>query len=314
MKVAVIGAGGVGGYFGAKLQLAGNDVQFVARGAHLRALRTAGLTLVTQGSTRHVPAVAATDDLGELTDPELVLVTVKSWDTEAVAAQLAPVISPDTVVLSLQNGVLARSVLSQHVPERQLMGGAAYISAFITEPGTITHHGALQRIVFGEFDGTDSERLRLIRSTLAGAGVDTVASSAITELLWEKLTFLVGLSATTAVTRAPIGVVRSHTESRALLLELMTETTTLGQRLGVDLPSSLPAERLEFCDGLPFDMTSSMANDLMGGRRLELDWLSGYVSRQSAQVYLDAPANRVMTAVLSPFKDGSSAPGVGDQA
>lgn len=307
MRVAVIGAGGVGGYFGAQLQLAGNDVQFLARGAHLSALRTCGLTLVTQGSTRHLPAVAVTDDLRELADPELVLVTVKSWDTEAVAAQLAQAISPDTVVLSLQNGVLARSVLSRHVRDRQLMGGAAYISAFITKPATITHHGALQRIVFGEFDGTDSGRLRRIRSTLAGAGIDTVASNAITELLWEKFTFLIGLSATTSVTRAPIGVVRSHTESRALLLELMTETTTLGQHLGVNLASSLPGERLEFCDGLPYDMTSSMANDLAGGRRLELDWLSGYVSRQSAQMGLDAPANRVVAAALSPFKDGSRA-------
>lgn len=159
MKVAVIGAGGVGGYFGARLQLAGNDVQYIARGAHLLALQSTGLTLLTGGATHHLPVVDATDDLGALNEADLVIIAVKSWDTETVARQLARSISADTVVLSLQNGVLARTILARHIPDRQLMGGSAYISAFITQPGTITHHGQLQRIAFGEFDGTDSDRL-----------------------------------------------------------------------------------------------------------------------------------------------------------
>lgn len=302
-----MGAGGVGGYFGARLQLAGEEVQYVARGAHLRALQTEGLTLTSGGQTHHLPVVDATDDLAGLHDPELVLVTVKSWDTEDVARQLGSMISADTAVLSLQNGVLARDVLGRHVPAQQLLGGAAYISAFVTQPGTITHHGELQRIVFGEFDGTDSDRVGRLDAALRGAGVDSVTSRDITVVLWEKFTFLVGLSSATSITRSPIGVVRTNPASRALLLELMTEVTTLGQRLGVPLDSTLAADRLTFCDGLPYDMTSSMANDLAHGRRLELDWLGGYVAAMSSRLDLPAPANRVITAALSPFANGRPA-------
>lgn len=299
-----MGAGGVGGYFGAKLQLAGNAVQYIARGAHLRALHSEGLNLTSNGQTHHLPVVDVTDDLAALHDPELVLVAVKSWDTEDVARQLASAISPDTTVMSLQNGVLARDILGRHISDQHLLGGAAYISAFITEPGTITHHGQLQRIVFGEFDGTDSDRVRRLDATLRGAGVDSLIADDINVVLWEKFTFLVGLSATTAIIRCPIGVVRTTPASRALLLELMTEVTVLGQRLGVQLDNSLPDDRLEFCDGLPYDMTSSMANDLASGRRLELDWLSGYVAATSNRLELPAPANRVIAAALSPFVSG----------
>lgn len=306
MRITVVGAGGVGGYFGAKLQLAGNEVQFVARGAHLRALQADGLNLTSNGQTHHLPVVNATDDLADLHDPDLVLVTVKSWDTEDVARQLGSAIAPDTTVLSLQNGVLARDVLGRHVPDQQLLGGAAYISAFITEPGTITHHGELQRIVFGEFNARHTPRVRQLDDTLRRAGVDSLVADDINVVLWEKYTFLVGLSATTSITRSPIGVVRTNPASRALLLELMTEVTSLGRRLGVRLDSSLPADRLQFCDGLPYDMTSSMANDLAHGRRLELDWLSGYVAATSTRLDLPAPANRVITTALSPFVNGST--------
>jgi 2-dehydropantoate 2-reductase len=304
MRITVVGAGGVGGYFGAKLQLAGNQVQFIARGAHLRALQADGLNLTSNGQTHHLPVVTATDDLADLHDPDLVLVTVKSWDTEDVARQLGTAISPDTTVLSLQNGVLARDVLGRHIPDQQLLGGAAYISAFITEPGTITHHGQLQRIAFGEFDRSGSDRVRRLDATLRGAGIDSLLAEDINVVLWEKFTFLVGLSATTSITRSPIGVVRTNPASRALLLELMTEVTTLGQHLGVRLGSDLPADRLRFCDGLPYDMTSSMANDLAHSRRLELDWLSGYVAATSDRLELPAPSNRVITAALSPFVNG----------
>ena len=304
MRIAVVGAGGVGGYFGGRLQLAGNEVQYIARGAHLRALQTEGLNLSSADDTHHLPIVDATDDLSALRDPELVLVTVKSWDTEDVARRLAPAISADTSVLSLQNGVVARDVLGRHIPDRQLLGGAAYISAFITQSGTITHHGKLQRIVFGEFDRTHSDRVARLDATLRQAGIDSVVADDINVVLWEKFTFLVGLSATTAITRSPIGVVRANPASRALLLELMTEVTKLGQHLGAQLDDALPEDRLRFCDGLPQDMTSSMANDLAHGRRLELDWLSGYVASTSDRLELSAPANRVITAALSPFLNG----------
>lgn len=307
MKITVVGAGGVGGYFGAALARAGHQVSFVARGAHLQAIQRHGLTVHSRGQTWQVQPPAA-DDVAQLDVPDLLIVAVKAKDTQDIARQVAQQLHPASIVLSLQNGVSARGVLGRWITDSHLIGGATYISAFITAPGEVTHNGTLQKIVVGEYETSRSGSAREVYEALVAAEIDAHLTDDIERELWEKYVFLVGLSSMTSLTRAPIGVVRSNARSRGLLLAAMSEVVEVARASGVDLPPDLAQERLRFCDTLPFGMTSSMANDLTKGKPLELEWLSGNVSELSASLpRTPTPVNDVVAAALAPFQDGPPA-------
>jgi 2-dehydropantoate 2-reductase len=279
-------------------------VTFVARGAHLRAIQQRGLTVHSRGETWKV-RVPSGDEIAELEPADLVVVAVKAKDTAEVARQVVQHLHPDSVVLSLQNGVSARGVLSQHIAGRHLIGGAAYISAFITAPGEVTHYGTLQKIVVGEYDDSRFGSAGEVYQVLAEAEIDAEFSDDITRVLWEKYVFLVGLSSTTSLTRASIGVVRSNPRSRELLHAAMAEVVAVGRAHGVNLSQELAQDRLSFCDTLPYDMTSSMANDLANGKPLELEWLSGNVSQLAGRLpQVRTPVNDVVAAALAPFEHG----------
>ncbi|MGZ8203582.1 MAG: ketopantoate reductase family protein [Burkholderiales bacterium] len=300
MKIAVIGSGGVGGFFGGRLANAGYDVHFVARGAHLAAMRESGLTIESDAhGTIQVPRVNVTEDPAAIGHADLVLIAVKLWDTEVTARAVKPIVGPDTAVLSLQNGVVKDDILRRELGANALMGGVAYVGTSIARPGVIRQVGALQRVVFGEYDGRESPRAKRILEALLEGGVQAELSTNIRRALWEKYAFLVGLSGATATMRTPIGPIRSHHQTRAFLLDLMKETVAVGRALGVDLPPDYAEQRLAFADTLATDMTSSLHHDLERGNRLEVEWLSGGVVQLGNTVNVPTPCNRAVWDILA---------------
>lgn len=300
MKILVMGSGGVGGFYGGRLAHAGCDVTFVARGPHLEAMREHGLLIENkaQGDIR-LPQVKVTDDPASAGPVDVVLIAVKLWDTEAAARAVKPNVGPNTAVLSLQNGVIKDDILQKELGSEAVIGGAGYVATHISRPGVILQTGALQRAVVGEYDGRVTPRVEALHAALVRAGIQSEISPDIRRTLWEKYTFLVGLSGTTATMRMPIGAIRSNLQTRAFLLEIMTETVAVGRALGVALPADYAQDRLRFADSVPADMTSSLHHDLERGNRLEVEWLSGGVVQLGRQAAVPTPANRAVWDILA---------------
>jgi 2-dehydropantoate 2-reductase len=304
MKIAVIGTGGVGGYFGARLAAGGSSVSFVARGPHLAAIERNGLSVRSSRGDLHLKDIHVVNEIAKLAPVDLVLVAVKLWDTEGVARALKPLVNRGTAVLSLQNGVEKDDILRKHLPSEAILGGLCYISAAISKPGVIEHSGSIQRIVLGEYTGRVSRRAELFLEACRVAAIDADISDSIERVIWEKFVFLVGLSGTTTAMRQSIGPIRENERTRSFLLDLMLEVVALGHAMGVPLPRNYAQDRLAFCDTLPANMSSSMHHDLERGNRLELPWLSGGVVRLADRVGLETPMNRAVAAILEPFVRG----------
>jgi 2-dehydropantoate 2-reductase len=307
MRITIIGAGGVGGYFGAKLAKSGCEVGFVARGAHLAAMRQTGLRVESQSGGIHLPEVQASDDPAAFATPDYIFLCVKLWDTEPVVRTMRKIVAPHTAVISFQNGVQKDDLLRKTLGERAVMGGVAYIGAELARPGVVRHTGTMQRLLFGEFDGSRSERAVALLEACSRAGIDAEISADVRRAIWEKFVFIVGLSAVTSATRKTIGPVRGNPRTRALLLDVMTETVAVGRAHGVNLPEDFAEKRMAFVDGLPAEMTSSMHNDLAAGKRLELDWLSGGVVELGKAVNVPTPMNRAVSAILALYANGGEA-------
>lgn len=304
MRILIMGAGGVGGYFGARLAHAGCEVGFVARGAHLRALQTDGLRLQSALGDLVLPTVEASDDPADLPSPDLVILGVKLWDTAAAIEQLRPILAPHTAVVSFQNGVVKDDWLREGLGPRSVIGGACYIAASILAPGTIQHAGTMQKLVFGEYDGTRSGRIDRFREACVAAGIDAELSSDIRRTLWEKFVFLVGLSGTTALARCPIGPIRAQQRARAFLRDAMDEVVQVARAEGVAVPPDYARDRLDFVDSLPATMSSSMHGDLMRGNRLEVKWLSGDVVQRGRRLGVATPCNRAIADILALYASG----------
>jgi 2-dehydropantoate 2-reductase len=305
MKILVMGSGGVGGFYGGRLAHAGCDVTFVARGAHLEAMREGGLIIENeaQGDIR-LPQVKVTDDPATAGLVDLVLIAVKLWDTEAAAGAVKSNVGPDTAVLSLQNGVIKDDILRGELGEAAVIGGVGYVATHISRPGVILQTGALQRALIGEYNGRRTPRVEALLEALLRAGIQAEIVPDIQRTLWEKYTFLVGLSATTTTMRMPIGPIRSNLQTRAFLLEVMKETVAVGRALGVALPANYAEDRLRFADSVPADMTSSMHHDLERGNRLEVEWLSGGVVQLGVKAGVQTPANRAVWDILALHAQG----------
>lgn len=305
MKIVVMGSGGVGGFYGGRLAHAGCDVAFIARGAHLAAMREQGLTIENEAQGAiHLPKVRVTDDPATLGPADLVIIAVKLWDTEAAARAVKPLVGCDTAVLSLQNGVIKDDILRREFGDRAVMGGVAYVGTHVARPGVIRQTGTLQRLVFGEYDGRRSARGEALLAALLRAGIAAELSSDIRRTLWEKYVFLVGLSGTTATMRTTLGPVRANPQTRAFLLDLMRETVAVGRAHGVALPEDYADQRLAFADTLAADMTSSLHHDLEHGNPLEVAWLSGGVVELGKAVGVPTPANRAVWDVLALHAQG----------
>jgi 2-dehydropantoate 2-reductase len=306
VKIAVMGSGGVGGYFGARLAKGGADVTFVARGAHLDAMRRHGLMVEGGPDDIRLPTVNAVDDPAAIGRADLVMFAVKLWDTESAIAQIRPIVGPDTTVISFQNGVLKDEYLTKAFGKARIMGGVCYVATSIARPGVIGRTGPLERMVFGEFDGAASPRAKRFLDACLAGGIKAELTAHIHREIWEKFVFLVALSGTTTTMRTTIGPIRSNPQTRAFLLDVMREVVAVGRAHGVDLPEDYAERRLTHADGLSPDMTSSMHHDLERGNRLEVRWLSGGVAELGRAVGVPTPLNRAIADILALRADGAA--------
>jgi 2-dehydropantoate 2-reductase len=299
MKIAIMGSGGVGGYFGARLAAGGADVHFVARGAHLEAMRTQGLTIEGGPSPIHLSDVRATSDPSSIGTADFVLIAVKLWDTAGAIEQVGPIVGPQTTVISFQNGVLKDKYLGDAFGASRIMGGVGYVATTIDRRGVIRQTGPMQRLLFGELDGTTSERGgRFLEACLKG-GIAAELSPYIRREIWQKFVFLVGLSGTTTTIRQPIGPIRENAQTRAFLLDVMREVVAVARAHGVDLPADYAEQRLVLADDVAYDMTSSMYHDLVRGNPLEVRWLSGGVVELGKAAGVPTPLNRAIADILA---------------
>jgi len=303
MRIVIIGAGGVGGYFGARLITAGEDVTFVARGAHLAAMQTTGLRVESPKGNLHLPEVNATSDVSAVGQADIVLLTVKMYDIESAAATLAPLIGPNTVVVTLQNGVEAVDIVARHVGRDHVAGGVAYVAAVIAEPGLI-RHTSLDSLIFGELDGRRSDRLVALEAACQRAGFAARISERIDVDLWSKFSRLAVFSGMTALTRSPIGVLRDDPDLLTMLQQACEESALVARARGIALPESLMDEIMQMVGQLPPHAKSSMLEDLERGRRLELPWLSGAVVRLGLEAGVPTPIHSFIATVLKPHVHG----------
>jgi 2-dehydropantoate 2-reductase len=305
MRIVVMGAGGVGGYFGGRLALAGNDVTFIARGAHGEAIRRNGLRADGMLGEFHVqPAkcVASPEEIAE--PPDVILFTVKLSAMESAAEQLRPIAGAQTTIYTLQNGVEAADVVGAVLGHEKVVPGIAYISAIIAEPGVIRSRAALAGLAFGERDGRESARVKAFCDTCKAAEFGAQIPPDITRAIWQKFAMLAPMAATTSLIRCGLGPIRTNAPSRALLQALIEEIVALGKAAGAKMSDGDVTDMLKILDGLPPTVRASMAHDLEIGKPLELPWLSGAVVRLGEKHGVSTPAHRFITQALAPYENG----------
>ena len=303
MRIVVMGSGGTGGYFGAKLARAGEDVTFVARGAHLEAIRARGLRVKSAIDGEWVVRAPAVERLDGLPPADLVLFCVKSFDTDSAGEAIKPVVGPGTGVLPVQNGVDNEEKLERILGPGHAMGGVAQVLATIEAPGVVSHR-FLGRIVFGEMDGRESERARAFLQACERAGIPAEISANMLRALWEKYVFIAAQAGMTALTRCPAGVVRAVPETRRMYRLLLGEMVALGNAAGAGLDADLPDTAMGMLDNLGAAFTSSLHHDLAEGKRLELEALHGHAVRLGERHGIPTPMLFAVYAALKPYADG----------
>ncbi|MDR5694658.1 MAG: 2-dehydropantoate 2-reductase [Armatimonadota bacterium] len=300
MKIAVYGAGGIGGYFGGRLALAGADVHLIARGVHLSALQEGGLRVRSIAGDFEI-RLPATDDPRAIGPCDYVLFCVKSYDTESAAAHLHPLLHQNTAVLSLQNGIDNEKKIAQAIGWRHVMGGAAYIFATIAEPGVIVHNAGPGRIAFGEMDGTRSERAERFLALCREAGIPAEIREDIQVVLWEKFAFICAQAGVTATTRLPTGEIREIPETLEIFRRVVQEVMRVGRAEGIPLSEDLVDRCIATFRSLDPGAYSSLHHDLTHGRRMELEALHGTVVRLARKHGILVPMCEAIYAILKPW-------------
>lgn len=298
MRIAVFGTGGAGGYFGAQLALAGEDVVFVARGDHLRAIRATGLRLETPSGETIIRA-QATDNPAETPDVDAVLVGVKAWQVTDAANIMRPLVGPDTVVVPLQNGVEAASELAAVFPSNTLGGMCGTLSS-IAGPGHIRSVGGQNFIKFGELDNKRTERIERLRQCFAHANVSVEVPANIVKALWDKFLMVTSFGGVGSITRAPIGVTRALPETRRLLEQCLQEALAVAKARSIPMADTAVADMMKFYDALPTNGTTSLQRDIAGGKQSELDYWNGAVVRLGREVAVLTPTNQFIYDCLLP--------------
>lgn len=307
MRIAVVGAGGVGGGFGAALAHAGADVTFIARGAHLAAMRSEGLKVQGGRGETHLVPTQATDDPAGVGPVDVVLFCVKLWDVESAGEHIKPMVGPGTAVIPLQNGIDAPDRLIPILGREVVMGGVAQISASIIKPGVINQVGTFMRMIFGELDGSVTARGKAFLELCLKAGFDATLSEAIITDLWMKFVLLATNAGMTAVTRQPMGRLRDDPDLRPFFISACEETIAVARASDIKLPPDALAKVLDFIGHAPPAMKASMALDLERGNRLELPWLNGKVVALGRKLGVPTPTHDLLYAVLKPYAMGTPA-------
>ena len=302
MRIAIFGVGGVGGYFGWRLAQAGEEVTFIARGAHLKALREVGLKMETPDGGSFVQPVQVAADPAQLGHVDAVILGVKAWQVPEAAESIRPLIGPDTFVVPLQNGVEAPMHLSQALGAEHVFGGLCYIVALKVGPGHIRHAGMEPRIAFGELDNRVTERARQLEAAFQRAGVNVEVPSDIHTAMWNKFLFIASFSGVASITRAPVGPIRSVPETRKILQDVMEEISAVARARNIALKDNAVEVTMEVVDRLPAEGTASMQRDIMAGLPSELSSQSGAVVRLGEEVGQPAPLNSFIYASLLPME------------
>lgn len=307
MRIAIMAAGAVGGYFGARLAAAGHDVTFMARGAHLTAIRANGLTIQSTLGDLHLKNAKATDDPASIGPVDIVLFAVKLWDTETAAALARPLIGPQTRVITLQNGIDSVERIAPILGADHVVGGIAYIGSVVAGPGVISHTSPFAQMRCGRIDGRPDAPLAAFAEAATAAGIDIAVSDTINRDRWQKFVFLVALSGATGATRHPLGPILADADTRALFVDLMREVVAVGEAKGVQLGPDFVAGRLAFAEQSPPGFKASLLHDLERGNRLELDWLAGKVVTLGRELGVPTAANAAVYTVLKLSRMGSRA-------
>ncbi|WP_349369906.1 2-dehydropantoate 2-reductase [Salinarimonas sp.] len=303
MRIAIVGAGGVGAAYGALLAEAGHDVRLLARGAHLAAMRERGLTVVRDGVAR-TPTLTASDVAADLGVADVAILAVKLWGTEEAGEAARELVGPDTLVITLQNGVDSRDRLAPILGADRVVAGIAQISAVIDEPGVVVHRSPFARIIVGEPDGRPSARLDRFVAACIDAGIEARQTPEIDVELWAKFVFIASLSSACGVFRAGVGPILADAETRAFLIRLFEEAVAVGRAEGVALPDDQVARTLAFTEALPPTMRASMLDDLERGARLELPWLGGRVVAGGRRAGVPTPAHETAALALKLHAEG----------
>lgn len=307
MKIAIMGAGGVGGYLGGKLAAAGRDVTFIARGAHLEAIRSNGLR-ICGAENLHISEAHATDTPADTGIADVILFCVKLYDTDTAAKAIAPIVGPGTMVLTLQNGIESVREVGAVVGAHAMLGGAAYFPANITAPGEVTFFGKMAdrpHVVLGEPGGCDSKRVQELLALFRAAGIDADGCADTDLMLWSKFLLMAGTSAATGVTRCNIGTVRNDPDMRWLLQEAISEAERVGSKTGVVFEADVVEQVMATLEISPANGKASQLVDLENGRHLELEWLSGALVRLGKELGVPTPVHATVYAALKPFRDGA---------
>lgn len=304
MKFAVVGVGGVGGYFGGRLAADGNEVVFLARGAHREAMQREGLRVLSPKGDLHIAAPELFESAEQTGFCDLVLLCVKLWDVAEAAETIRPLLSQDSAVVPLQNGVEVEDQLTDLLGARHVVGGVAYIAAAIEAPGVIRHTGTMARLAFGERDGMPSWRMDALHAACGAAGIEAELSPDIERRIWEKFVMLAPLAGATCYDRCTVGEVIADPARRARFEAMVREAAAVGRAKGVALEPDLEARTLAAAARMPADMKTSMLHDLAAGHRLELPWLGGAVVRLGHELGVDTPANAAVVEALGPYAMG----------
>jgi 2-dehydropantoate 2-reductase len=298
MRIGIFGTGGVGGYFGGRLARAGEDVTFIARGEHLRAIKDGGLKVDSQSGDFVIYPAKATDDVTEAGEVDLVIVGVKAWQVPDAAREMKPLVGPGTSVLPLQNGVDAASQLVDELGPDKVVGGLCRIVSYVVEPGHIRHAGFTPSVVIGELDNRRTDRIARVEQVFKRAGLEVAVAPDIQVALWTKFLFIASFSGVGAIADAPAGVLRSDPKWRALMLEAMKEIDTLAHARGINLPPNSIETVMAGINALPEDATSSMQRDIADGRPSELESQNGAVVRMSRESGIEVPTHALIYETL----------------